>query len=618
MNTAHDFRTAHYDWKDGEQVKSRNGERVKSRDNEQVQDAKIQDAKIQDAKIQDAVLNLEEQSGIRTHTVTAVMEDDILHLHGTLDSWQQMIDFCHGAAGLPGIRNLVSHIGTPESVHTPPADTAPFKDKGVCKKADVVIVGAGVTGCAVARTLSKYQLKIVVAEMASDISEGTTKANNGMIHSGYDSKPGSLKAQCCVEGNAMYTGWAKELGFPFQRTGSFVCGFNGADMETIRRLYDNGVANRVPGIEVIDGDRAREIEPNLADGIIGALWTPSAAYVEPYEVALALAENAADNGVEFLLDTKVFDVLTGNGQVTGVVTRDGIIEAGIVINAAGLYADEVAAMAGDQFFTIHPRRGTLAIFDKENKGRLHTFAGKAPDHYTKGGGPQETPEGTLLWGPSAKEVPDKEDLGVDQDDLDFILEKGRELTRNISVDTLITYFSGNRAATFMEDFIIENSRKHKGFIHVAGIQSPGLASSPAIAARVEKLVLEQRPDTVQKKDYNPRRNHKKPFRFCSNEEKKALIQENPAYGTIICRCENVTEGEILEAIHGRIPAVTVDAVKRRTRAGMGRCQGGFCQSRVVEILARELGLSPAQVTLKGAGSEILIRSARESTGGEES
>lgn len=571
---------------------------------------------IEHTQIQDAVLKLEEQSKITPHTVTAVLEDDILHLYGTLDSWQQMIDFCHGAAGLPGIRNLVSHIETPESVHTPTVDTAAFKDKGVYKKADVVIVGAGITGCAVARTLSKYRLKIVVAEMASDISEGTTKANNGMIHSGYDSKPGSLKALCCVEGNAMYTRWAQELGFPFQRTGSFVCGFNHADMETIRTLYENGVKNKVPGIEVIDGDRAREIEPGLADGIIGALWTPTAAYVEPYEVALALAENAVDNGVEFLLGTKVLDVLTGNGQVTGVVTRDGIIEAGTVINAAGLYADEIAAMADDRFFTIHPRRGTLAIFDKENRGRLHTFAGKAPDNYTKGGGPQATPEGTLLWGPSAKEVPDKEDLGVDGDDLEFILQKGQELTRNISVDTLITYFSGSRAATFMEDFIIESSCKIRGLIHVAGIQSPGLASSPAIAARVEKLVLEERPDITEKKDYNPRRIHKKPFRFCSNEEKKALIQENPAYGIIICRCETVTEGEILEAIHGRIPAVTVDAVKRRTRAGMGRCQGGFCQSRVVGILARELGISPDQVTLKGAGSEILLRPAREPKRGD--
>lgn len=566
-------------------------------------------------KLQEAVERLEVQSGIEPHTIAAQLEDDILHLGGWLGSWQQMIDFCHSAAKLPGIRNLVNHIETPDSIHTPKADATPFKNKGIYKRADVVIIGAGITGCAIARTLSKYQMNIIVTEMASDISEGTTKANNGMVHSGYDSKPGSLKARCCVEGNAMYTRWAEELGFPFNRTGSFVCGFNEEDMKVIQGLYENGMKNQVPGIEVIDGDKAREIEPNLSDGIIGALWTPSAGYAEPYEVALALAENAIDNGVKFLLNTRVYDVLCKDGYVTGVVTEQGIIESEIVINAAGLYADEVADMAEDQFYTIHPRRGSIAIFDKENRGKLHTFAGKAPDNYTKGGGPEETPEGTLLWGPSAKEVADKEDLSVDRDDLQFILDKGLELTKNISVDTLITYFSGNRAATFTEDFVIESSCRQKGFIHVAGIQSPGFAAAPAIAKRVTELVMEQRPELKEKEDFNPKRLHKNPFRFCSNEERKALIEQNPAHGTIICRCETITEGEILEAIHGKVPATTVDAVKRRTRAGMGRCQSGFCGSRVVEILARELDISPAEVTLKGTGSELLLKRTRSQEGG---
>lgn len=222
----------------------------------------------------------------------------------------------------------------------------------------------------------------------------------------------------------------------------------------------------------------------------------------------------------------------------------------------------------------------------------------------------------MLWGPSAKEVPDKEDLGVDRDDLDFIIDKGLELTKNISQDTLITYFSGNRAATFQEDFIIANSKKVKGFMHVAGIQSPGLASAPAIAKRVEGLLLEMLPDVKKKEDYNPIRVGKKPFRECSSEERRELIRKNPAYGTIICRCETITEGEIVDAIHGKIPARTVDAVKRRTRAGMGRCQGGFCGGRVVEILARELEISPKEVTLKGKDSEILIEETRCFEGGE--
>lgn len=560
---------------------------------------------------------LKREFGIEENSISYEMRDGILFLEGSMDNWQRVVDFCHRAVKIPGVRNLVNHIETPEWKQPKPVDLELYKEKGVLDSVDVVVIGAGITGCAAARTLSKYDLQILVVEKESDICEGTTKANNGMIHSGYDSKPGSLKALCNVEGNAMYTQWAEELGFHFNRTGSFVCGFNEEDMKTIQGLYENGVKNKVPGIEVIDGQQAREIEPGLSDEIIGALWTPSAGYVEPYEVALALAENAIDNGVKFMLDTPVLGILREGNQAAGVVTEHGVIEAKVIINAAGLYADEIAKMADDEFYSIHPRRGTLVIFDKENKGKLHTFAGKAPGNYTKGGGPQETPEGTLLWGPSAKEVSDKEDLGVDQDDLDFVIEKGLELTKNISKDTLITYFSGNRAATYQEDFVIENSKALPGFMHVAGIQSPGLASAPAIAKRVEGLFLELWPKAPVRKGLNPIRPRKKPFRECSKEEQRELIQKNPAYGRIICRCETVTEGEILDAIHGKIPAHTVDAVKRRTRAGMGRCQGGFCGSRVVDILARELNLPPNQVTLKGKGSEILKESTRQVQGGEQ-
>lgn len=491
-------------------------------------------------EVKDNVIQLERELGIKGNSITVDLEDDILYLSGEVESWKLMVDFCHMAAKIPEVKSVVSHIKTPETKPEISIDLTPYKEMGVIKKADVVIIGGGVTGCGAARTLSQYDLKIVVVEKESDICEGTTKANNGMIHSGYDSKPGSLKALCCVEGNRMYSQWAKELGFHFNRTGSFVCGFNEEEMKTIQGLYENGMKNGVPAIEIIDGEKARKIEPNLSDGIIGALWTPSAGYVEPYEVALALAENAVDNGAEFLLDTKVLGILKKEGKVTGVVTDSGVIEAKVIINAAGLYADEIARMAGDEFYTIHPRRGTIAIFDKENKGKLHTFAGKAPSNYTKGGGPQETPEGTLLWGPSAKEVSDKEDLGVDRDDLDFIIDKGLELTKNISQDTLITYFSGNRAANFQEDFIIENSKKVEGFMHVAGIQSPGLASAPAIAKKVEGLLLEMLPDVKKKEDYNPIRVGKKPFRECSSEERRLLRRKS--CGNSGKRIGNFSEG----------------------------------------------------------------------------
>lgn len=543
--------------------------------------------------------------------VSARMEEDgILTLEGRVKSWETAVEIGHMAAKLPGVRNVVSNLTADGMNPLQRKDSAPYRALGVVDSADVVIVGGGVIGCAVARQLAQYKLNILLLEKEEDLCEGSSKANNGMVHSGYDSKPASLKAHLNVRGNAMYTKWAQELGFKFNRTGSFVCGFDEKDRAALEDLYHNGVTNGVPGIALISGDRAREIEPGLSDDVTCALWTPSAGYAEPYQVTLALAENAADNGVRFRLGCEVVDVLVEDLSVKGVVTTQGTIPCGCVINAAGLYADEIAEMAGDRFYSIHPRRGTLVIFDKENRGKIHTFSGVAPSNYTKGGGPEETPEGTLLWGPSAIEVPDKEDKGVDREDLDFVLEKGMRLTKGIDPRTVITYFGGNRPATYNEDFVIQNSTKIKGFIHVAGIQSPGFASAPAIAELVECLYLGQNPSVQINPSYNPIRKPVPAFRDCTPEERERLIAEEPAYGHVICRCETVTEAEILHAIHGKIPARTLDAVKRRTRAGMGRCQSGFCGPRVLELLARELNVDPTQVSLKGKGSEILIRPSR--------
>ncbi|MGX8709634.1 MAG: NAD(P)/FAD-dependent oxidoreductase [bacterium] len=543
--------------------------------------------------------------------VSARIEDDgILTLEGSTKTWQTAVDIGHMAAKLPGVHNVVSDLTAPGAVPLKRKDSAPYRAMGVVDKADAVIIGGGVTGCAIARQLTQYRVNILLLEKEEDLCEGSSKANNGMVHSGYDSKPASLKARLNVRGNAQYTKWAQQLGFQFNRTGSFVCGFGEEDRAAIESLYDNGVTNGVPGIEIISGDRARELEPGLSDGVQFALWTPSAGYAEPYEVTLALAENAVDNGARFRLGCEAVDILTEDGRVQGVVTTQGVILCDCVINAAGLYADEIAEMAGDRFYSIHPRRGALVIFDKENKGKIHTFSGVAPNNYTKGGGPEETPEGTLLWGPSALEVPDKEDRDVDREDVEFILEKGMHLTKGIDPRSVITYFSGNRAATYSEDFVIQNSRKIKGFIHVAGIQSPGFASAPAIAELVESLYLGQNPNAPINTAFNPIRKPEPAFRDCTQEERDRLIAENPAYGRVICRCETVTEAEILRAVHAKIPARTMDAVKRRTRAGMGRCQSGFCGSRVLELLAREWKLDPSEVTLKGKGSEILVRPSR--------
>ena len=541
-----------------------------------------------------------------------VHDGDILWLSGTAPKWEDVVAAGHIAASVPGVRNVVNHMraldeNPPEHDRTPVVEAG--RAIGVIERVDVLIVGAGITGCGAARQLAKYRQSILVVDKCNDIGEGNTKSNNGMVHSGYDSKHGTLKARLNVEGNAKYDRWARELGFKFCRTGSFVAGFDENDRAHMEYFLENGKKNGVPGIEIISGDRAREIAPYLSDEIQFALWTPSAGYVEPHEVTLALAENAIDNGARLMLETEVAAIETGKPH--RVVTNRGIIEAGTIINVAGVYADEIAAMAGDEFFTIHPRRGTLVIMDKNLKGRLIQYVGTTPANHTKGGGPTETPEGNPLWGPSAIEVADKEDYAVDADDIDFVTEKGFKLTRGFKMSDVITFFSGIRASTYKEDFIIEPSRKVERFIHVAGMQSPAVASAPAIADLVEQIFCQMHPGIDKKADYDPYRTPPKEFRHCTMEEREELIRQDPRYGHVVCRCETVTEAEIVNAIHGRVPARTLDAIKRRTRAGMGRCQGGFCGVRVLGILARELGLSPLEITKNGAGSELLAAPSRQ-------
>jgi glycerol-3-phosphate dehydrogenase len=557
---------------------------------------------------------LRQKEQLKGYDVRAEVRDgDILWLEGMARTWTDVVAIGHLAASVPGVRQVVNHLRALDE-NPPVRDRAPIiaagRAVGEIDEVDVLIIGGGITGCAAARSLSKYDLRILVVEKCSDIGEGNTKSNNGMIHSGYDSKHGTLKARLNVEGNAKYDRWAKELGFKFCRTGSFVAGFDENDRRHMEAFLENGRKNGVPGIAIISGDEARRIAPYLSDEIQFALWTPSAGYVEPQEVTLALAENAIDNGARILLDTEVGAIDVSPGRPHRVITNRGVIVAHSIINAAGIYADEIAAMAGDEYYTIHPRRGTLVILDKNYKGRLVQFVGTTPANHTKGGGPTQTPEGNPLWGPSAIEVPDKEDYAVDADDIGFIMEKGFKLTKGFTMNGVITYFSGTRASTYKEDFIIEPSRKVENFIHVAGMQSPAVASAPAVADMVEDIFVKMHPGLREKADYNPYRTPPKEFRHCTPEEREALIREDPLFGHVVCRCETVTEAEIVRAIHGKVPARTMDAVKRRTRAGMGRCQGGFCCPRVIDIMARELNISPLEVTKNGPGSEMLYALSR--------
>ena len=559
----------------------------------------------------------------------SVDERRILTLTGSCSSWGELVGIGHLAAKDKNVKNVVNHM-TVKGLTIPKKDYTPYAEAGrklgTVEKADVVIIGAGISGCGIARELSKYNLKTVLVEMSSDVATGATKSNNGNIHPGYAAKPGTLKAKLNVEGNRMYTDWANDLGFDLQRVGAMGFVTESWLKPALRAVYAVCKKNGVPA-ELVNGQRAAEIEPGLIENGLApkvkqAIWMPTMGLVEPYQVAVALAENAAENGVRFIFDCTVADVLHENGRVTGVLTNKGLIEAKYVINCAGIYADEISKMAGDECYTLHPRKGVIAILDKAKKPEYHaltsymTWEGlkltiKNMKAETKGGGMCHTPEGNILMGPSALEIPDKEDKSTDPQSLSYAMGRGDS---RIQYGDVIRFFAGSRPADYKEDFFIEMSEVTDGFVNVGAIQSPGLASAPAIAKMVEGILQDHAKahgiPMERKPDWNPIREKKPEFRHMTREEQDELIKKNPAYGRVICRCETITEGEILEAIHSPVPPTSIDGIKRRTRAGMGRCQGGFCQPRVLEILAREQGRAWTDITLKGEGSNILVAGNR--------
>lgn len=557
--------------------------------------------------------------------LTLSMDDrTIVTVQGEVSSWQQVVDIGHFIAKLDGVRNVVNEL-TVKGLVIPKKDYSAFaeagRQKGVIRKADVVIVGAGVCGCGIARELSKYDLDIVVVEMSDDVCTGASKANNGNIHPGMSVKPGTLKAKLNIEGNRMYDQWSQELGFALDWCGCLGVVTDERLMPAAEMVYKVALINGVVQPEMVDEKRALELEPNLAArnlNIIGGAYFPSFGQVESYEVVVALAENAAQNGVEFMLNTTVADVLHEDGEVKGVLTDKGIIEARYVINCAGVYADEISAMAGDKCFTIHGRKGTLAILDRHCPPEFNSVVmimdmnmiQNQKNEESKGGGMCRTNEWQMLLGPSATEVPDKEDNTTTPEDLAYAM--GTSSNPNAGYKDIIKTFCGVRPADYTEDFVIGMSEITHGFINVGGIQSPGFASAPAIAKMVEGIVLDDAGDIKKNDHYDPIRKPRVAFRHLSREEQDALIQKDPRYGRIICRCEQITEGEILDAIHSPIVPTTIDAIKRRTRAGMGRCQGGFCQPKVLEILARELGKEWTDIHLKDGDSRVLFNENRKS------
>lgn len=570
------------------------------------------------------------EQGAGSDVKARVDERNIVFLSGRCDTWQQLNRICHGVAGLPGVRSLVNDIRAEDTDYRH-VDYEPGKRRGeeigVIDEADVVVVGAGITGCGIARELSRYQLKVLLLERNDDVATEASKANNGDIHSGYLEKPGSLKAKLNVKGNAMYSQWAEDLQFRFVRRGNLLVLNDLRFLEDITYAESIASKNGVP-FRRIGPEELYEMEPlfrTAATPPVMALFFPTTGNVDPWEVAIALAENAVENGCGVLLNCQVCGVLNEDGRVRAVVTNRGVIKTRYLINCAGLYADDISEMAGDRCFTIHPRKGTIAIFDS-NQPAYNRMTRVIDENRrlrnnknSKGGGMATTVSGNNLMGPSAEEVQDKEDSETTRDGLEMAV--GRNSIASLSPSSVIRFFSGTRPATYTEDFYICASEKVRGLVNVAGIQSPGLAAAPAIAEMAIRILGEELRkdggDLIPKKGFQPKRRAKPRFCELSAEEKDRLIRETPAYGRIVCRCETVTEGEILDAIRSPVVPASIDAIKRRTRAGMGRCQGGFCQPRVLEILAKELGLASTEITLKGAGSEILIKSNRGGQNNEE-
>ncbi len=506
---------------------------------------------------------------------------------------------------------------------------------------DVAIIGAGVAGGMLARTLAAYDLKICILEKEHDVAMGATRANSGIAHAGYDAEEGSLKAKLNVRGSQMMERIAGELGVPYRRNGSLVIGFGDEDRETIERLYARGVKNGVKELRVIDGEEARRLEPGLSREVTCALYAPTAGIVCPYELAIAAVGNAMDNGAALLLDFEVrrierkdgyyeifsqdceeghggdpADMEQGNG-IEGPDGQDGSrqspkprkISARYVVNAAGVYADEIARLAGDDSIRIHPRRGEYLLLDRECGGLVSHTIFRTPSKMGKGILITPTVDGNLLLGPTSVDGEDKEDKATTQEGLDQIMARARENVKDIPLRKAITSFTGLRAAGNTGDFIINSP--HPGFINVAGIESPGLTAAPAIAEHVAELLAAQGLALNPKTDYQPIRRPVYAFRNASLAEKNEMIRQDKAYGRVVCRCETVTEGEIVAAIHQNPPARDLDGIKRRTRAQMGRCQGGFCMPYLMEILSRELGVPYGEITKSGKGSEINICKTKE-------
>ncbi|MGV8026505.1 MAG: NAD(P)/FAD-dependent oxidoreductase [Anaerolineaceae bacterium] len=494
------------------------------------------------------------------------------------------------------------------------------------KEYDVIIIGGGVIGCMLARYLSRYTLDILLIEKESDIGSGTSAANTAIVHPGYDAIPGSLKAKVNVAANPMWDDLAGELQFAFQRHGDYVVAIGEDELTLLDILMQRGKQNGVLGMQFISADSMRSREPNINPAVSGALWATTGGVCDPFGVTIAAAENAVSNGVTILRETAFENFIWNGKRITGIKTNRGTFTCRWVVNAAGLFSDTIMHQAGVRpDFKITPRKGEYFVLDR-TQFTVNNVLFPVPSENSKGILVTTTVHGNTILGPNAQNIKDKEDKENTIEGMHEVFEGAKKLVPSVDTRHIIAIFAGLRAsgnANFrddangpVDDFIVEIPEIVQGFINLGGIESPGLTAAPAIAQYVVELLKDAGEKLLEKQVWNPVRPARPQFRHLTYEERDALIKKDARYGRVVCRCENVTEGEIVAEIHSPIPALTYDAIKRRTWLGTGRCQGGFDMPRVTEILARELGVSQLEISKKNGASKLLCRPTKEDGGAQ--
>lgn len=473
----------------------------------------------------------------------------------------------------------------------------------------IAIIGAGVGGSLIARELSRYDAEIIVFDREVDVGFVVTKANSGIIHAGFHDEPGTLRARFCVLGNALYPELAEELEFSFRRIGALVLAFNIAEEKTLKRLWEQGEANGVPDLALLSGEEVLAEEPEVNPAVRAGLFAPMVGITAPWEVAQAAAENAQDNGAEFHLGEEVLGIEIKGGRVQALRTQKGRYLVDAIVNAAGLFADRISEMAGIPFPTIVPRRGEYVLLDQPGVNFVHSVLFPTPSPVSKGILVIPTIDGGLLLGPTAEDLPpaEKEATETSSQGISQVVRGAQKLAPKIPLTRALKTFAGLRPEPANGDFVV-GPTKVRGFYQAGGMRSPGLTAAPAIAQFLAYEVIAPELGLQKKASFNPKRARIPRAAELSEEEWEKLIREDPRWGRIVCFCNTVTEAEIVEAI--RRGARSLDGVKFRTRAGFGRCQGSFCTAKILAILARELGVGPEEITLRGPGSEMILGRVR--------